>query len=76
MCQNDPYLVGVDGKRGHRIDGDDCGSGVGVDQVVAEPLPQGVKDRRLVEESQLGQVLDRVEVRRVRLLDVVLVNLD
>jgi hypothetical protein len=70
------YLVWVDWKRGHGVDCNDGGSRVGVNEVVSEPLAQRVKDRRLVEEPQLGQVLHGVEVRGIRLLDVVLVNLD
>ena len=38
-------------------------------------LPKGVKNGRFVEEPQLGQVLDRVKVRRVGLLHIVLVDL-
>ena len=70
------HLVRVDAERPHGIDVDDGGSGERVDEVVAVPRSEGVQHGGLVEEAELGEVLHLLQGRRVRLLNVILVDLE
>ena len=47
-----------------------------MDEVVAVPRSEGVEDGGLVEEAELGEVLHLLQGRRVRLLNVILVDLE
>lgn len=59
------YLFGVHGGGANGVNDHHVGPGVGVHQVTAVALPQGVHHARLVEILQRGQVLHAVEGGRV-----------
>lgn len=59
------YLLGVHGGGANGVNDHHVGPSVGVHQVTAVPLPQGVHHARLIQILQRGQVLHSVEQRRV-----------
>lgn len=59
------YLLGVHGGGANGVNDHHVGPGVGVHQVTAVALPQGVHHAGLVEILQQGQVLHAVEGGRV-----------
>lgn len=57
-----PHLFRVYGHLVHGIDHHHVGSCVGLDEIGAESLSQGVQSARLVQESKRGQILRSVKL--------------